>query len=282
MIRACVVIGCILLAVQFSWAQHSRGNLDAMIASHAAANGVPPSLVRRVVMRESRYNARAVGRGGAMGLMQIKHATARGMGYRGSASGLLDANTNLTYAVRYLAGAYRAAGGNEARAIAYYQRGYHHAAKRQRIAVHRPRAERSYAQVTPGVRTWQAAATKSSRHRTAQRAQQRSASSFGWQSTQSASRPQHRATRATAPAAASPFNWQTAHVASPSRKRSLRYATAHTPSVLNWRAAKTMSAYRVRHNRRTAHAAPDLLQTLKKWFSPPRVRVAKLRRGVLR
>ena len=46
--------------------------------------------------------------------MQIKHATARGVGYTGSASGLFDAETNLTYAVRYLAGAYRAAGGNRA------------------------------------------------------------------------------------------------------------------------------------------------------------------------
>ncbi len=57
--------------------------------------------------------------------MQIKHATARGMGYAGPASGLLDAETNLTYAVRYLAGAYRAAGGNAGRAVSYYASGYH-------------------------------------------------------------------------------------------------------------------------------------------------------------
>ena len=43
----------------------------------------------------------------------------------GSASGLFDAETNLTYAVRYLAGAYRAAGGNHSRAVAYYASGYH-------------------------------------------------------------------------------------------------------------------------------------------------------------
>ena len=30
----------------------------------------------------------------------------------------------MTYAVRYLAGAYRAAGGNESRAVALYARGY--------------------------------------------------------------------------------------------------------------------------------------------------------------
>ena len=77
-----------------------------------------------MVIRESRYNPRARNRG-ALGLMQIKHATARGVGYTGPASGLFDAETNLTYAVRYLAGAYRAAGGNQSRAVALYASGYH-------------------------------------------------------------------------------------------------------------------------------------------------------------
>jgi len=101
-----------------------NGALDAMIARHAAANGLPVDLVHRVVIRESRYNPGARN-GSNLGLMQIKHATARGVGYAGPASGLLDAETNLTYAVRYLAGAYRAAGGNHGRAVAYYASGYH-------------------------------------------------------------------------------------------------------------------------------------------------------------
>jgi soluble lytic murein transglycosylase-like protein len=84
-----------------------------------------------VIVRESRYNPRAVGRGGTMGLMQIKTATARGVGYTGDAAGLLDADTNLTYGVRYLAGAWRTAGGNPDRAIAYYAGGYYYHAKRQ-------------------------------------------------------------------------------------------------------------------------------------------------------
>src|SRR5206468_1408272 len=103
----------------------SHGALDALIARHAAANGLPESLVHRVVTRESGYNPRARNRSGALGLMQIKFATARGVGYSGSASGLLDAETNLTYAVKYLAGAYQAAGGNANRAVALYQSGYY-------------------------------------------------------------------------------------------------------------------------------------------------------------
>jgi len=107
----------------------TRAELDALVAAHAAANGVPVALVHRVIIRESRYNPGIVGKGGAMGLMQIKTATARGVGYSGSAAGLLDPQTNLTYAVRYLAGAYRLAGGNHDRAVSYYARGYYYAAK---------------------------------------------------------------------------------------------------------------------------------------------------------
>ena len=99
------------------------GALDSMIARHAAANGLPVDLVHRVVTRESGYNPGARN-GTNLGLMQIKYATARGVGYTGPASGLMDPETNLTYAVRYLAGAYRAAGGNANRAVAFYASGY--------------------------------------------------------------------------------------------------------------------------------------------------------------
>ena len=111
-----------------------RSQYDEMVARHAQANGVPVELVHRVIVRESRYNPSLVGRGGTIGLMQIKLATARGLGYTGTAAGLHDPNTNLTYAVRYLAGAYRAAHGNADRAVHYYAAGYYYAAKRQRLA----------------------------------------------------------------------------------------------------------------------------------------------------
>lgn len=107
----------------------AHSQFDTMIATHAQANGVPEILVHRVIVRESRYNPRLIGKGGAMGMMQIKTATARGLGYRGTPAGLLDPETNLTYAVRYLAGAYRLARGNHDRAVSYYARGYYYAAK---------------------------------------------------------------------------------------------------------------------------------------------------------
>lgn len=106
----------------------ANGNLDALIARHAAANNLPEDLVRRVIKRESGGNARAVSAGN-YGLMQIKLPTARSMGYTGTAAGLLDADTNMTYAVKYLAGAYHVAGGNSNRAVHYYAAGYYYAAK---------------------------------------------------------------------------------------------------------------------------------------------------------
>lgn len=103
---------------------------DAIIAKHSRANGVPEALIRRVIVRESKYNPRAM-HSGHYGMMQIKPATAKSMGYRGSAAGLLDADINLTYGVRYLAGAYRVAGGDHDRAVRYYASGYYYDAKRK-------------------------------------------------------------------------------------------------------------------------------------------------------
>lgn len=108
----------------------ANGNLEALIAKHASAYNVPETLVRRVIKRESRGNPRAISKGN-YGLMQIRIGTARAMGYQGGVAGLLDADTNMTYAVKYLAGAYRAAEGNQDRAVRYYAAGYYYAAKRK-------------------------------------------------------------------------------------------------------------------------------------------------------
>ena len=136
MIRKLCLAALLLVFAVPAFAQHrharldANGNLDALIARHAAANNVPERLVRRVIRRESRGNPRVISKGN-YGLMQIKPATARAMGYRGDARGLLDADTNMTYAVKYLAGAYRIAGGNADRAVHYYAAGYYYAAKRK-------------------------------------------------------------------------------------------------------------------------------------------------------
>jgi soluble lytic murein transglycosylase-like protein len=100
-----------------------RAALEALIAQHASANGVPLTLARQVIRRESNFNPRAANSGN-YGLMQIRLGTARALGYSG-AEGLLDPDVNVTYGMRYLAGAYRAANGDEARTIVLYARGYY-------------------------------------------------------------------------------------------------------------------------------------------------------------
>lgn len=115
----------------------ARDNIDALIEEQARAAGVPASFVHAVVKRESNYNPNAKG-GSALGLMQIKPATARGLGYQGDAAGLFDPAVNLRYGIAYLAGAYKTARGDLARAYGYYNRGYYYAAKRLGIETEAP------------------------------------------------------------------------------------------------------------------------------------------------
>jgi len=111
-----------------------RARINRLIDKYAALYNLPASFVHRVVNRESTYNPNA--RNGIhMGLMQLNPTTARTMGYEGQASGLLDAETNLRFGVKYLAGAYLVADGNEAKADRLYQTGYYYHAKEKGLLV---------------------------------------------------------------------------------------------------------------------------------------------------
>jgi len=104
--------------------------LRALIIKYAHHYDVPVALVHRVVKRESTHNP-AARSGPYYGLMQILPQTARGMGYSGPASGLLDAETNLKYAVKYLRGAWLLSDGNHDTAVKWYSRGYYYEAKKR-------------------------------------------------------------------------------------------------------------------------------------------------------
>lgn len=104
--------------------------INRLIAKHARAHDVPEDLVHRIVQRESGYNP-AARNGPYYGLMQILPQTARTMGYRGEPQGLLDADTNLRYGVKYLRGAWIVANGNRDRAVMWYAKGYYYEAKRR-------------------------------------------------------------------------------------------------------------------------------------------------------
>lgn len=94
-----------------------------IIAKHAKANGVPVDLANAVVRHESRFNARATGRAGEIGLMQIKLATARGIGYTGSRQQLYDPETNIAWGMKYLGEARRLSGGDDCGMLSRYNGG---------------------------------------------------------------------------------------------------------------------------------------------------------------
>jgi soluble lytic murein transglycosylase-like protein len=97
--------------------------LKPLVVRYAVENGVPYELADAVIRLESRYNALA--RNGVnVGLTQINTRTAQAMGYQGATEGLLDAETNLRYGLKYLAQAYRLADGDTCGTILRYQAGH--------------------------------------------------------------------------------------------------------------------------------------------------------------
>ncbi|QQA42391.1 transglycosylase SLT domain-containing protein [Pelagovum pacificum] len=108
--------------------------LRSLIEQYADFYEVPPSLIHRVIQRESDYRPGARN-GPYYGLMQILPETAATMGHSGGASSLLDAETNLRYGVKYLRGAWLVANGNQDEAVRWYASGYYYEARNRCMLV---------------------------------------------------------------------------------------------------------------------------------------------------
>lgn len=108
--------------------------IRALVNQYADAYEVPRPLVHKVIQRESDYRPRARN-GPYYGMMQILPATARGMGFQGKPDDLLDAETNLKYAIRYLKGAWMVSDGDMDAAVMWYARGYYYEAKKRCMLV---------------------------------------------------------------------------------------------------------------------------------------------------
>jgi soluble lytic murein transglycosylase-like protein len=111
-------------AVVAGKAAAAAGGYDTIISRYATAYNVPVSLAHAVIKIESNYRSTARGRAGEIGLMQIKPATARMMGYSGSAKGLYDPDTNIRYGMKYLAKARELGGGSTCGTILKYNSGH--------------------------------------------------------------------------------------------------------------------------------------------------------------
>jgi soluble lytic murein transglycosylase-like protein len=95
-------------------------DLRAMVSEIAHRFGVPAPLALGVAHVETRFNCRAVGRAGELGLMQVKPATARSVGVHGN---LRDCRTGATAGVLYLRAALAHSHGNWSAAATAYNAG---------------------------------------------------------------------------------------------------------------------------------------------------------------
>jgi soluble lytic murein transglycosylase-like protein len=93
-------------------AKVNHANVVALIKSQAPSYGVPTWFALRIAKIESGYNPRVRGKAGEYGVFQLKCATARGVGFRGSCGQLLNASTNVRYGLKHLSIAVRTSHGN--------------------------------------------------------------------------------------------------------------------------------------------------------------------------
>jgi soluble lytic murein transglycosylase-like protein len=97
---------------------------SALIVKYANEYNVPVELANAVVRVESNFNPNARGSAGEVGLMQIKPATAKMMGYAGTRNGLFDPETNIKFGMKYLAAAHQLGGGETCDTILKYNAGH--------------------------------------------------------------------------------------------------------------------------------------------------------------
>ena len=98
---------------------------DRIIADNAQKHGVNPSLIKAVIQAESNYNANAVSRKGASGLMQLMPGTARSLKVNNS----FDPKDNVAGGVKYLRFLLDTFHGDTSLALAAYNAGLNKVAK---------------------------------------------------------------------------------------------------------------------------------------------------------
>ena len=73
---------------------------------------MPTWFALKIAKIESGFNPRARGAAGEYGVFQLKCATAKGIGFRGSCGSLLNAATNVQFGLKHLSLAVRGSNGN--------------------------------------------------------------------------------------------------------------------------------------------------------------------------
>lgn len=99
--------------------KEAQGDFAALINQAASKYGVDPGLVQAVIKAESNFKPDAVSSAGALGLMQLMPATARGLGVTDP----LDPEQNIDGGVRFLSQLLRRYDGNVKLTLAAYNAG---------------------------------------------------------------------------------------------------------------------------------------------------------------
>ena len=123
------------LIVVSTFLMGQRGlSVQNMVRNEAIRQGVPVSLAMAVASHESKFKCGVIGRAGERGVMQIKPSTARGIGYRGTPSGLSNCAVGIRYGMIYLKMAYKKAGYSPYKAALFYNGGLGSRKKRSSYA----------------------------------------------------------------------------------------------------------------------------------------------------
>lgn len=97
----------------------SRSEINELIEEYSAKQGLDADFVKAVVRQESGFNPKATSKCGAMGLMQLMPATAKGLGVTNA----YDAEQNIYGGTKYLKGLLDRFGNNKELALAAYNAG---------------------------------------------------------------------------------------------------------------------------------------------------------------
>lgn len=114
---------CYSLTHPVSYVKAEKWEPEAVIVMAARHHNVPESMALAVAETESKFNCRAVGSKGEIGLFQIRPTTAFLMGFAGSIEQLHDCTTNAYYGAKYLRQAYDSCGQDIPCTISRYNRG---------------------------------------------------------------------------------------------------------------------------------------------------------------